>query len=107
MSDGRFVVKPLDGKFAIEDLAWNELIRGWRKGLRNLIWRGDIEEAKSLCAQLNSGSLKPPREEMAKTQRIMYANRPSRKSVARAKAAAFSRCEGCGKMVKPGHSCPG
>lgn len=105
MSYGRFVLKPLEDKFAIEDLANGELIRGWRPGLRNLIWRGDIDEAKSLCEQLNTGARKPPREELAKTQKIMYANRP-RKKVATANANRFTRCDGCGRMVKAGHTCP-
>ena len=101
MSTGRFILHPLDGKYAIRDLATDELVRGWRKGLTKLIWRGTETEALALIAQFEK---KSPKEEMDKTQRIHYMVR-ARKREKVTKVSPFHRCTECGNMVKDGHTC--
>jgi hypothetical protein len=107
---GIFTPHALDGKWAICDHRTDELLRHWRKSGRGLIWRGTLDEAESLCHLLNTGAERAPAEELSQTQKIHFMNVGRRKSaesalVKRVKTA-FTRCEGCGSMVKPGHICP-
>lgn len=101
MSPGRYILHPLDGKYAIRDLATDELVRGWRKGYTKLIWRGTKDEALALIAQFEKTS---PREEMAKSQKIHYMVR-ARKRQKVTVTPSFRKCTGCGNMVKDGHTC--
>lgn len=101
MSPGRYALHRLQDKWAICDNATDELIRGWRPGLRNLIWRGTEEEALALIAQFEKST---PREELDKTQRIHFMNR-ARKREKVTRVSPFHRCEDCGSMVKEGHTC--
>lgn len=100
MSQGRFILHPLDGKFAIRDLTNDELIRGWRKGLTKLIWRGTEDEALALIAQFERNA---PREEMDRSQKIHYMVR-ARKRQKVTKVSPFHKCEVCSNMVKEGHT---
>lgn len=102
-----WVVHPLQGQFAVRSIKTDELLRGWRTGMKRLIWRGTEEEAIALCHLLNGKVVKPPEEEMSKSMKIHYMNRRRhRKSVAPANAPSFTQCPGCRRMVKPGHQCP-
>jgi hypothetical protein len=101
VTKGRYILHPLEGRYAIRDLADDQLIRGWRKGQTKLIWRGTEDEALALIAQFEK---KTPKEEMDKTQRIHYMVR-ARKREKVTKASPFHRCAECGNMVKHGHTC--
>lgn len=101
MSKGRYVLHPLDGKYAIRDLADDQLVRGWRKGFKRLIWRGTEDEALALMAQFEKST---PKEEMDKSQRIHYMVR-ARKREKVTKSSPFHKCTECGNMVKDGHTC--
>lgn len=101
MSRGRFILHPLDGKYAVRDLSTDELVRGWRKGLTKLIFRGTEEEALALIALFEKTS---PKEEVDKSQKIHYMVR-ARKRQKVTSTPSFRRCDGCGSMVKDGHTC--
>lgn len=98
---GRYVLHPLEGKYAIRDLTTDQLVRGWRKGHRKLIWRGTEQEALAVMLQFEKAT---PREELDKTQRIHFMNR-ARKREKVTKPSPFHKCDGCGNMVKEGHTC--
>jgi len=100
-SKGRYILHPLEGRYAIRDLADDQLIRGWRKGATKLIWRGTEKEALALIAQFEKNTPKP---EMDKSQKIHYMVR-ARKRQKVTTSTSFHRCESCGNMVKDGHTC--
>lgn len=101
MSKGRYILHPLEGKYAIRDHTTDELVRGWRKGFTKLIWRGTEQEALALIAQFEKAT---PKEELDKTQRIHFINR-ARKREKVTRVSPFHLCADCGSMVKEGHSC--
>lgn len=102
MSTGRWVPHPIEGMYAVRDLATDELLRGWRKGTSHLIWRGTLEEATGLCALMEKDG--PPREELDQTQRIHFMN-VKRRSARIVTRSPFSKCTKCGNMVKSEHEC--
>jgi hypothetical protein len=98
---GRYILHPLEGRYAIRDLADDQLIRGWRKGATKLIWRGTEDEALALIAQFEKST---PKGEMDKSQKIHYMVR-ARKRQKVTSVAPFLKCTECGNMVKDGHTC--
>jgi hypothetical protein len=102
----RWVPHQIEDKFACRNLATDELLRGWRKGHRKLIWRGTLDEAVALCVELEK---KPPPVEQSKSQVIMHVvaaqKRRQNRTPVRAPSAAFKRCESCGSMYKTVHEC--
>lgn len=100
-SKGRYILHPLEGKYAIRDMTTDQLIRGWRKGATKLIWRGTEDEASALIAQFEKTT---PKEEMDKSQKIHYMVR-ARKREKVTTVSPFHKCTKCGNMVKDGHTC--
>lgn len=100
----RYVLHALEGKYAIRDMSTDELVRGWRRGHRKLIWRGTEDEAQALIEQFEKAA---PREELDKSQLIHFVNRAkrNRQRAERVTTSPFVKCGKCGSMVKEGHQC--
>lgn len=101
----RWVPHKLEGKWAVRNVNTDELLRGWRKDHRKLIWRGSLEEASSLCGTLEKA---PPREETSQSQIIMHVIAAKKRGSSASKRnvrSRLSKCRGCGKVVKSSHQC--
>lgn len=135
MSNGhRYVVTALsedygERRYAIDDLSLtrHSLVRQWRSrgvgkvsvaGIKRpktgLVWRGTIEEAEQLCAEMNKvaalGTIHvatdPPTRENARHWANSSKNargKSGRKPATSSPRPAFERCDVCQKMVRQPH----